>query len=113
MIYYKMVDNNVITLCQVWMYHFRFLFLDLLLIHESLPEPVLLPHSLIHVVNRNSLCLRQQEQREQPHHQDPCSEEEEDTSLHVAEHRQESLCNHKCKRHVRAHCKGETSRSCF
>ena len=63
------------------------------IIDKPLPEPMLLPHSLGHLFDGDILSLGQQEKHEDRHDEDPAREEQEDTKLEVAEHREEGLCN--------------------
>ena len=52
--------------------------------HETAPEPMLLPDSVNHWIYWHTFGLWQQEPGEQSHDDNPGSEEEEDSSLHVA-----------------------------
>lgn len=71
----------------------HFLISSVIIIDEPLPEPVLLPHSLRHLFNRDILCLGYQEKHEHRHDQDPPRKEQEDAELEVAEHGEEGLRN--------------------
>lgn len=62
-----------------------------MIVHEPLPEPVLLPHPLRHFLDRNVFGLREQEEHEEGHDEDPAGEENKDSELQMAEHREEGL----------------------
>ena len=55
-------------------------------VHVALPEPVLLPDPLGHLLDGHVLGLRHEEEHEERHDDDPGGEEGEDGVLEVAEH---------------------------
>lgn len=58
--------------------------------HDALPQPVSAPH-VDHLLNRQSLSLRQVEDNEDGHDHHPPGEEEEDAVLEVAQDGEEDL----------------------
>ncbi|KAH9613338.1 hypothetical protein KSS87_003944, partial [Heliosperma pusillum] len=70
------------------------------IIHESLPNRVLLPHLVSDGINRYAFSFRQEEDDKQGHNKNPCREEDEDVGSHVAKHGKESLCDQKGEQHV-------------
>lgn len=64
---------------------------------------MLLPHFLRHLLDRHVLRLRDQEQDEERHDENPPGEEEEDPELEMAKHGQERLCYDEGEQHVDTH----------
>jgi hypothetical protein len=72
-------------------------------VHVALPEPVLLPDPLGHLLDGHVLGLRQEEEHEERHDEDPGGEEDEDGVLEVAEHGEEGLRDDEGEEQVDAH----------
>lgn len=84
-----------------------------IIVHETLPIPMFLPHPLRHLVDWDALRLRQPAEDKDAHDDDPGDEEEEDECAHVAEHGEECLSNEEGKEHVGANSKGEACCPCL
>lgn len=70
------------------------------LLLKLLPEPVLAPDSLLHLVDGDPLGLRDQEYGEDHHDEDPSGEEQEDAPLEGTKHGEESLSDNEGEEHV-------------
>ena len=71
------------------------------------------PYSLVHLVDRDSLCFRQEEFGKNAHYNNDDCKEEEDHRLHATQHGEESLSDDEGEQHVHANCDEETSSSGF
>lgn len=74
---------------------------------------MLLPNSVIHLINGDSLGLRQKEKGETAHDEDPGGEEEEDPGPQMAEHGEKRLRYDEGEYHVGADGDEETGCSCL
>lgn len=72
---------------------------------------MLFPDSVHHGIDRHPLGLRQEEDHEDPHCDDPGGEEEEDGSLHGTEHGEEGLGDEEGEEHVWADGEGKAGGS--
>ncbi|KAL8162697.1 hypothetical protein V2J09_014186 [Rumex salicifolius] len=70
--------------------------------NESSPNWMRPPNTVDHLINGDSLRLRQEVDDENAHDDDPSREEDEDERPHPAEHRQERLCEKEGEEHVGA-----------
>lgn len=68
----------------------------MVVIHEPLPKPMLLPYPFDHGIHRYALGFGEEEDGEYAHNDDPGSEEEEDPRSHMTQHGEKGLCNDEC-----------------